>query len=117
MSYRRVANLYSESMGRIIEQLQSMFASNLLQLVQSAWLAVDMHGKDRAGPWRDRIFDLFWIQGIVFRLNVNKYGAYFIPKEGVGRGHERVRSGDDIPRDAHPLERNLKCKCSIRKQR
>src|ERR1022692_2319988 len=93
-----------------------MFASNPAQFLQPARMPVDMNCQDRAGPRRDRRFHLCRVKGVMLGFNVDKDWPDLVPKQGVSRGDEGVWSCDDIAADAHPLERNLEGKRTIREE-
>jgi glucose-6-phosphate 1-dehydrogenase len=86
----------TKSMGGIVNDLQAVDVSNLLNTLDVAWVTVAMDRHDGRSPRGDRPFNLIGIEIACNRVNVNKYGCYGIPDERMGGGYKGIGGGDNL---------------------
>ena len=109
-------HLYTERVGRIIDDLESVGVGYFLDALGIAGVPIHMHRHDRRGVGRDCRLDFFGIQIACFLVNINENGLDSVPPEGVGGGDKTIGCRDDLARDAHRLERGNQRKGSVREQ-
>ena len=104
---------HTESVRRVVDERQFVAAGDVRQRIEFAGETVDVDGEDRRGPGSDGSLHRRGVQGEVIRLDVDEYGAYLVPVQRVGSGHESERGRDDFPRNVHALETDLERKGAV----
>lgn len=103
--YTPAVLLHSESMRSIVDDLESVPVRNRLDLVDSARLAVAVHGHDGDRFGRNCRFDLLWVEVAGLRVNVREHRLESVPPDAMGGGNEAVRRGDHFtPADVKGLK-------------
>ncbi|MDT4842844.1 hypothetical protein FQZ97_767590 [compost metagenome] len=96
--------LHAEGMRRVIDHAQVVGVGDRLDGLGVAGMAVAMHRHDRRRLRRDERLDARRIEIQGARVDVCEDGLDAVPQQRVRSGHERIRRGDDLARDAHRLE-------------
>ena len=97
-------HLNAKCVGSIIDDLQAILVSNLLNLLHLDRLAIAVHRHDGRGLGRDGSLDLVGVKATGFLLNIHEHGTAAVPPDAVGGGHKAVGRGDDFARDTQCLK-------------
>ena len=103
--YTLAVLLHSEGVRRIVDDLESVPVRNRLDLVDSARLAVAVHGHDGNSLGGDGLLYLLGVEVAGLGVYVREHRLQPVPPDAVGSGNEAVRSGDHFtPADVKGLE-------------
>ena len=103
--YAPAVLLHSESVSRIIDDLEPVPVRNRLDLVDSARLAVAVYGHDGDSLGGDGLLNFLWIKVAGLGVNVREHRLESVPPDAVGGGNEAVRRGDHFtPANVKGLE-------------
>ena len=94
----------AEGVGGVVDDAKAVAVGDLLDGVDVAGVAVDMHGHDGGGFWGDGGFNLGGVETAGGGVDVDEDGADAVPPEGVGGGHETIGGGDHFAGDAEGLQ-------------
>ena len=109
-------NLQSEGVSGIIYYFKSVSISYLFYATYIARLTIAVNRHNGRGLRRDGRLNLLRVKVARPRVDVNEYRLASGPPDGVGSGHEAVRSRDDLPSDSQCLKGGKKRKRTISKE-
>src|SRR5690606_4360583 len=102
--HRAAFVLDSESMRRIVDDLEVVGVGNTLDRCGVAGIAVTMYRHDGRSLRGDRGLDLFRVEIQGSRVYVHEYRLDAIPQQRVGCSDERIRRGYDLAGNPQSLQ-------------
>lgn len=89
-------DFHPKSMGPVVDDLQTMAVSDLLNPLYLTGNAIHMRSENGRGPGSNRRFNQVRVDGQFVRKDIHEYRLTSLPDDARSRGHIRKRRGDNF---------------------